>query len=302
MNLTKSQRKELNQLSLQLFGVASKWKSLLSRPEFRVILGKKETYGQQKYVSLHNSNKSRTGTVMKLETAIARGFFESKDKKQHEKAQELLKKIQEQPIVVVDSREPTFEELKQSLIDNIDIQKLSRMKAPELAMIMAYRLVNDQLKDKILLDVKETDKEDFDKILASMSDEMQMKIKAFLPDPPKESSKSISIDGLLFIKEAALCLTNPEEASAVYITLLANVDITPKGNTNLIKGLTVQQFMNKINRKRNEMLRDKQKRPEYYAAKEAKAKAKQEELKKAQEETARLRAELNTKSIPSNVT
>jgi len=284
MNLTKAQRDELNNLSLQLFGVSSKWQSLLSRPEFRVVTETIETQDAPKFVSLSNSKKNRSGTVITLAKAIAKGVFKG------EKGEELLKKINETPVRKVQSREPTFEELRQSMIDNLDLQKLGRLSLDELATVVAYRLVNNSLGFSVQLEVREADQAGYDEILGTLSDELKAKVATLTPPPEARNPNSVTLDGLTVMKELAIVVGHPDKAFTDYVNLLAG-PTAPKKQAELIKGLTVNQFINKMNRSKNKLARDKQARPEYYARKEARAKAKAEALKAEQVEAAAKRAE-----------
>lgn len=287
MSFTKPQREELNNLSNQLFGTTSKWQKLLNKPEFRVVTETVDSDKKKRYVALHNSKKNRAGTVLSLDKAVARGLFSGVN------GEELLKNIKETPVKVVESREPTFDELRQTLVDQIDLQKLGRLADHELGTVVAYRLVNNNLNFSINLSVKESDQENFNQILNTLSEDLKEKINKINLKAEDKNPNAIDFDGLTFIKDVAFVVGHPDEAFTDYVNLLAE-PLNLQSREAPVKVL--QQQMNSWNRKRNNIAKDKQKRPGYYAQKELKTLAKAKEATKERAEAAELRAKLDSES------
>jgi hypothetical protein len=277
MKFSKKEREELKNLSMQLFGSSSKWQKLLKASEFRAVLETKENPLAKKYVSLGNSKKEEsTGTVLTLEKAINKGYFKS------EKGQKILEEINARPVKQVSSRQPTFEELRDSLIDNIDIQKLAMCDQHEMATIVAYRLIKDILKMTILLDITEEERPSFNQILATLPEDLQERIKKLVPEKDQEKNPSAyPVNGLEMIKEMVYALKDMDAAAKEYVSILNEKNITKSSNQNLIEGLPIDQYINQMRRKTNALKKYMQLKPEYYKEKQKRELAKQQ---KASEE------------------
>jgi hypothetical protein len=271
MKFSKQERQELNKLSMQLFGSSSKWQKLLSKPEFRVIIETKEDETATKYVSLNNSRKQNSfGTILTLKKAIAMGLFKS------EKGQEILNSINEKKVKKVLSREPSFEELKTMLIDNIDIQKLAMCDEHELATIVAYRLVHNSLNMTVVFDITEEEAPFVENIVASLPYELQERVRKLIPTKDAEKNpNALVIKGLETVKEISYILKNMEDAEKDYISLMEEKQIPRQKKQNIIEGLKIEEYISSQRRKINARLKDMQIRPEYYKKKEEKRKLKQ---------------------------
>lgn len=253
MRFSKQERKILNDLSMQLFGSSSKWQKLLNVPEFRVVIGVEENPNAQKYVSLANSKKNgSSGTVIRLEKAIEKGLFKS------EKGEKNLEEIMSKNVKNVKSRTPTFEELRDALIDNIDIQKLSMCDKHELATIVAYRIIKNTLNLTIVLDITEEEKVDFDQILSSLPEELQEKIKKYIPDKDQEKNpNALPINGLEMIKEIVYALKDMDMATNEYLNILNEKVIVKKTNPDIVDNLPLNQYINKLRRNYNKTKKNK---------------------------------------------
>lgn len=246
----KSERQELNALSLKVYGTETAWVKLLNDPKYQIVTGKREESGQ-KYVQ-YQTKDGKPGTVITLEKAIEKYGFQATD--------EQLSR----PIVITESRQATFEEMKTALTAALEMAIHSQLSIEERQHVFAHMFASGKLVYRLSLELPDSEqtKAAFEEQLSFLSDDQKERVKEMLTSADKKV-EGIPVDAYGFVSDAVFCKNHEEKAAELtydYLAEAAKKVSSPKKaslNQDLQKKL-YSQAVNKAKREHNKKLTEKQ--------------------------------------------
>lgn len=211
---TKQQRQVLNDLSLELYGVSSRWQKVFKDPSFRIPTEQRTEEGATQYVRLSN-RKSGGGTVMKRETALRLGKI---------KEDELPPKGR----IIVDGREPSFDEFVTTLKESIEVAKISVLSGDKLTQVLAQRYTTDRLPGRVDL-ITQADPQytaDVDALLKVL-DEEKVKYLKSMQCTAQQRHGGVPVDALQFVSDVVFATNHPAEAAELVAESFGGVVLHP---------------------------------------------------------------------------
>lgn len=200
--MTKSERSELESLSLQLVGNSSAWRRL---EKIKMFNGVTE-HVEEKMVVVNQG-----GTKMKMSAAIARGLHSGMD--ESGQPVDIFTKKQ-----VPQYRKPDFKDIREGMMSALEMKTINSLPESSKLFYAAYKFAKDELLNVPFLVVKENNKGDFESMLALIPAERHEQIANRVV--PNGNAQEFCLDGVQFLNEVVFSLTHKDSADKQYVAIL----------------------------------------------------------------------------------
>jgi hypothetical protein len=210
----RQQREELNKLSELVFGSSSRWQKLIKDGTFRVYENDRFDGALNKYVRL------KDGSLMSVEKAVEKGFHKLNDEEEAKGRS------------VIQTREPTFEEIKKGLEDNLEMLRLTKLSNEHFITVVAHKKATNQPVNISLVTKEDAEyQKTLEELCSVVPEARREEIKSLIV---KSGEKPIGypIDAVQFVTDFIFSLNHTNDSAALVHQVLNSVVLNHKQNKN----------------------------------------------------------------------